>query len=132
MSDLKLSENAQALLDGIKLVGDETTAMVGLKKGDVFSITGMCRFEQFDTNTFNCVGFKTSIGANTGIKHFGYVKDMPEESPMLGTTSGENAEFCAYHIEAKTKFKVMAVDVEKKTNADGQEYDSKTIKLSVI
>lgn len=131
-----VDERAQKLIESLGLSGDERSVIVGLQKGDKFSLSGMSKVELKQREgaavKFVPITFTTNSGATLGSKHFVGVF-ISDEAPAVGSTPIENAKFLVWCQDHNVVFKVqnlLTEDIE--ANGDIPAYVKKTYKLVAV
>lgn len=136
--EVSVDERAKSIVKELGLNGDERSVVIGLKKGDKFSLISMNKVE-LTSNTeeregqarFVPITFATDGGASIGAKHFAGV-DIDDNAPAVGSTPTENAKFLIWCIEHEVIFSVKSISTEDIAKTDTvPAYVKKTYKLEV-
>ena len=137
-SNLSVEDRAKSIVKDLGLNGDERSVVIGLKKGDKFSLAAMNKVE-LTTQTqqregqarFIPITFTTDNGASIGAKHFAGV-EIDENAPAVGSTPLENANFLVWCIDHKVVFSIRSISTEDIPKTDTTPaYVKKTYKLEV-
>ena len=136
--NVSIEERAKSVVKDLGLNGDERSVVIGLKKGDKFSLSAMNKVE-LTTQTqqregqarFIPIIFTTDNGASIGAKHFAGV-EIDENAPAVGSTPLENANFLVWCIDHKVVFSIKSISTEDIPKSDTTPaYVKKTYKLEV-
>lgn len=136
--NVSIEERAKSIVKDLGLNGDERSVVIGLKKGDKFSLSAMNKVE-LTTQTqqregqsrFIPITFTTDNGASIGAKHFAGV-EIDENAPAVGSTPLENANFLVWCIDHKVVFSIKSISTEDIPKTDTTPaYVKKTYKLEV-
>ena len=136
--NVSIEERAKSVVKDLGLNGDERSVVIGLKKGDKFSLAAMNKVE-LTTQTqqregqarFIPITFTTDNGASIGAKHFAGV-EIDENAPAVGSTPLENANFLVWCIDHKVTFVVKSITSEDiEAHGEVPAYTKRTYKLEV-
>lgn len=136
--EVSIEERAKSVVKELGLNGDERSVVIGLKKGDKFSLVAMNKVE-LTTQTqqreeqarFIPITFTTDNGASIGAKQFAGV-EIDEKAPAIGSTPLENAKFLVWCIDHKVVFSIKSISTEDIAKTDTTPaYVKKTYKLEV-
>ena len=136
--NVSIEERAKSVVKDLGLNGDERSVVIGLKKGDKFSLSAMNKVE-LTTQTqqregqarFIPITFTTDNGASIGAKHFAGM-EIDDEAPAIGSTPLENAAFLVWCIDHNVVFRVtMKTSEEVEASGDRPAYMKNTYKLAV-
>ena len=136
--EVSIEERAESVVKELGLNGDERSVVIGLKKGDKFSLVAMNKVE-LTTQTqqrewqarFIPITFTTDNGASIGAKHFAGV-EIDDKAPAIGSTPMENAKFLVWCIDHKVVFSIKSISTEDIAKTESTPaYVKKTYKLEV-
>lgn len=133
--NISAEERAKKLVESLGLEGNERSVVIGLKKGDIFQLSGMNKMEleqrAGQTTKFVPVTFTTQNGASIGAKHFAGL-DI-DGAPAVGSTPLENANFLVYCIDNEIEFQVQSLTTEEVEAKNGNRgYTKRTYRLAVL
>lgn len=136
--NVSIEERAKSVVKDLGLNGDERSVVIGLKKGDKFSLVAMNKVEltiqtqqREGQARFIPITFTTDNGASIGAKHFAGV-EIDENAPAVGSTPLENANFLVWCIDHKVVFSIKSISTEDIPKSDTTPaYVKKTYKLEV-
>lgn len=136
--NVSIEERAKSVVKDLGLNGDERSVVIGLKKGDKFSLAAMNKVEltiqtqqREGQARFIPITFTTDTGASIGAKHFAGV-EIDENAPAVGSTPLENANFLVWCIDHKVVFSIKSISTEDIPKSDTTPaYVKKTYKLEV-
>lgn len=140
--EVSIEERAESVVKELGLNGDERSVVIGLKKGDKFSLVAMNKVEltqQREGQTqqregqarFIPITFTTDNGASIGAKHFAGV-EIDDKAPAIGSTPMENAKFLVWCIDHKVVFSIKSISTEDIAKTESTPaYVKKTYKLEV-
>lgn len=135
---VSIDERAQSVVNELGLTGDERSVVIGLKKGDKFSLVAMNKVELTATTQqregqtrFIPITFTTDNGASIGAKHFAGV-EIDDNAPAVGSTPMENAKFLVWCIDHKVVFSIRSISTEDVAKTETvPAYVKKSYKLEV-
>lgn len=136
--EVSIEERAESVVKELGLNGDERSVVIGLKKGDKFSLVAMNKVELTPQTQqregqarFIPITFTTDNGASIGAKHFAGV-EIDDKAPAIGNTPMENAKFLVWCIDHKVVFSIKSISTEDIAKTESTPaYVKKTYKLEV-
>ena len=134
---VSVADRAESVVKSLGLNGDERSIVVGLKKGDKFQIISMNKMELTNATQregqarFVPITYTTNTGATIGAKQF-VGMSIDDDSPAVGSTPLENANFLVWCIDHNVTFKVKSMtaeDVEAKNGVPAHTKRTYTLEV---